>query len=76
MLNSTPTKPRTVTQVQALDSAIMKCDRLLDRAVTRGQLEASIRYESRLSELTSAMAAVSDNLWGKYCQSLLNKEEA
>ena len=75
MLNNIPTNPRTVEQVRALDKAIMKCDRLLDRAVSRGQIEASIAYDARLRELTDAMTAISDALWGKYCQTLLEEEQ-
>lgn len=68
------TTPRTVQQVRALDRAIAKYDRLLDRAVMRGSHEASIRYDAQLRELMSLMDAVSDRLWGKYCEALLTEE--
>lgn len=74
-MNSTiSTTPRTVDQVRELDKAIAKCDRLLDRATTRGSLEASIRHDARLRDLSFAMASVSDYLWGKYCETLLTEE--
>lgn len=69
------TTPRTVKQVRALDNEIAKCDKLLDRATLRGNLEASIRYDAMLKELTDAMSAVSDLLWGRYCETLLIETE-
>lgn len=66
--------PRTVEQVKLLEEAIAKCDRRLDLAVTKGQLEASIKHEARLRTLMDAMDKVSDRLWGKYCESLLMEE--
>lgn len=68
-------KPRTVAQVQELDNAIAKCDKLLDRAVNQGRFEASMKYETKLAELSALMADVSDNLWGKYCAKLLTTTE-
>jgi hypothetical protein len=77
-MNSTTTPttnaPRTVEQVKALDEAIAKCDRLLDRATTRGNLEASIRWDAKLRDLSIAMANVGDVLWGKYCEQLLMED--
>ena len=75
-MNSTNNKqvPRTVSQVRELDEAITKCDYRLDKAITRGHLETSIRYDAQLRELTTLMASVGDRLWDKYCQSLLQEE--
>lgn len=72
---TTNTTPRTVQQVRALDKAIAKHDALLDRAVSRGNLEASIRHDAVLRELSDAMSAVSDRLWGKYCEAELLRED-
>ena len=73
---TTNTTPRTVQQVRALDKAIAKHDALLDRAVMRGNLEASIRHDAQLRELMNLMDAVSDRLWGKYCEAEMLREEA
>lgn len=73
-MNSPLSTPRTVDQVRELDEAIAKCDRRLDRAVTRGNVEASIRHDAILRELSVAMTAVSDRLWGKYCEQLLQED--
>lgn len=70
---STLNTPRTVAQLRALETNINTYDARLDKAVNCGNKTAAIKYDALLTEAQLIMAKVSDALWGRYCETLMEE---
>ena len=73
-MDHTNQTPRTVAQLATLEANINTYDSRLDRAVCRGNKTAAMKYDALLMEAQLLMAQVSDRLWGKYCEQLMQED--
>lgn len=66
-MNTINTTPRTVSAVQSINQKLERYDRLYEEAVIKGNLAKAAQYQDTLYLLDAQMAAVSDNLWTRFC---------